>query len=100
MYAAVHPQRTAVELLYELAAELRVLPIRPATLRLHLRALELKRRVRDWDHDPPDRAAVDDVIEDVDRLRAEVRDALSENRAPPRPQTMTYRRPRLSASSG
>lgn len=81
----------AEQLLFELARELRFVPIEPRTTKAHLRALELKREVRAWCERPPDDdtiAAVLDEIrrlsEEAMRLRAEVPNGKSLARVSPR----------------
>jgi len=63
--------RAAEQLLFELARDLRYVPIEPRTMRAHLRALELKREVRTWAESSPDEATVKGVLAEIRRLSAE-----------------------------
>ena len=63
----------AERLLFELAAELRFVPVEERTRRLHLRALELKREVRSWRTQPPELAACDALCDEVQSLADEAR---------------------------
>lgn len=65
--------RAVEQLLYELARDLRFVPIEPRTMRAHLRALELKREVRAWASAPPDEGAMTAVIDEARRLSDEAR---------------------------
>lgn len=65
--------RAAEQLLYELARDLRFVPIEPRTMRVHLRALELKREVRAWGSAPPDEGAMTAVIDEARQLSDEAR---------------------------
>jgi hypothetical protein len=66
----------AEELLFTLAAELRFVPIEERTMRLHLRALELKREVRAWQaaaHErEPTKEEIGAVMDEIRRLAGEV----------------------------
>jgi hypothetical protein len=66
--------RAAEGLLFDLAAELRFVPIQGEATRTHLRALELKRELRSWEEKPPDDGArIDAVLEELRRLSVEAR---------------------------
>jgi hypothetical protein len=65
--------RVAERRLFELARELRSVPVDGRATRTHLRALELKREVKSWESAVPDEARVDAVLEEVRRLSAEAR---------------------------
>jgi hypothetical protein len=66
-------QRLADELLHELAAELRSIPVDPRTLSAHLRALELKRDLRAWEERPPDAEAVEATLGEIEHLLRDAR---------------------------
>lgn len=61
----------AEQLLFELARELRFVPIEPRTMKAHLRALELKREVRGWSERAPREEAMKAVLEEIRRLSEE-----------------------------
>jgi hypothetical protein len=60
-------------LLFDLAGELRRAPVHK-TLRIHLRALQMKRVVTRWYEQPPDEASSRAVIEELLSLQREVRE--------------------------
>ncbi len=67
--------------LFELAADLRSVPVNERTKRLHLRALELKRMLSTWEEHPPDDHEADAVLEEVQELAVEARRYRDEMRA-------------------
>jgi hypothetical protein len=79
-HAAFTAEKTQAEkLLFDLATELVRLPFGGRTRALHLRALELKRRVVQWAHVAPsdaDRRATCDGIRELQREAAEWRELL------------------------
>lgn len=64
----------AEALLFELAAELQVLPFEDGTRTLHLRALELKRVLSAWRDEPPNVADQQGMRNEILRLLQETRD--------------------------
>lgn len=83
--------RVAEELLFDLAALLRFVPLTEQNRLLHLRALELKRRVRGWSAREPAADEARAVVAEIDRLVDEARRARAAaaraggTRATPRP---------------
>ncbi len=78
-----HAERT----LHALARELRGVPMKPSTRHLHLRALELKRKVVRWRDAAPDVPARSAVLEAIETLFREVRVARRPTDHHPRPRT-------------
>lgn len=60
--------RDAEQLLFDLACQLRGVPVAPGTARIHVRALELKREIQAWQTAPPDEAATDAVLAELRKL--------------------------------
>ena len=61
----------AEALLFDLAVLLRYVPLGDHTRELHLRALHLKREVRQWAVQPPAPSRLDDVFDELAELRTE-----------------------------
>jgi hypothetical protein len=90
--------RIAEQRLFELASELRFVPIDGRATRTHLRALELKREVRSWESRAPDEARMNAVLDELRALSLEARQLRSELRTGDSDATVasTTRPPRLA----
>ena len=64
--------RAAEQLLFDLACDLRLVAVAPGTAHLHVRALEMKRKVHAWQSVLPEEAAVDSVLMELEELAREV----------------------------
>ncbi len=75
--ALADDQRRAETLLFELASALRFVPVEETTRDLHIRALELKRTVRDWMREPPAASAREATCDEILELQARTKMALA-----------------------
>lgn len=66
--------RAAEQVLFDLACELRFVPVAPGTAHVHVGALELKRKVHAWQTAPPDEAAIDAILAELRKLAAEAQE--------------------------
>lgn len=86
MSASEGKVRWIERLLFELAAELRFVPVEGSARTLHVRALELKREVRAWHEAPPESAKVDTVLSEIEELTERAR----RERRPRRPERAAW----------